>query len=97
MNTRERRENRKQQLLQQIAQQRQALSLLKTDWLRMTAPVDRGWQSLYQWRTFIVPGIGIATLYALKSKPRRLVIWPRRALAVWGAMKFIRQRLPLFR
>lgn len=97
MTIRESRKNRKQQLVQQIAQQRQVLSLLKTDWLRMTAPVDRGWQSLYQWRTFIVPGIGIAALYALKSKPCRLVIWPRRALAAWGVMKFIRQRLPLFR
>lgn len=97
MTTRERRENRKQQLVQQIAQQRQVLILLKTDWLRMTAPVDRGWQSLYQWRNFIVPGIGIVALYALKSKPHRLVNWPRRALTVWEATKFIRQRLQLFR
>ncbi|AYP92976.1 hypothetical protein L0N55_004682 [Salmonella enterica] len=97
MSTRERRENRKQQLLQQIAQQRQTLSQLKTDWLRLTAPVDRGWQSLYQWRAFIVPGIGIAVFCAMKSKPRRLIIWPRRAVAAWGAMKFIRQRLSLFR
>ncbi|EMZ0268855.1 hypothetical protein ABC096_004886, partial [Salmonella enterica] len=45
MNVRKLRENRKQQLLQQIAQQRQILSVLKIDWLRLTAPVDRGWQS----------------------------------------------------
>lgn len=43
------------------------------------------------------PRIGIAALYALKSKPRRLVIWPHRALMAWGTMKFIRQRLPLLR
>ncbi|WP_199635018.1 YqjK-like family protein (plasmid) [Serratia sp. PAMC26656] len=97
MNTRERRDNRKEQLLQQIAQQRQALSLLKADWLRLTAPVDRGWQSLYRCRAVIVPGVGIAALYALKFKPRRLIVWPRRALAAWGAMKFIRRRLPLLR
>ncbi len=28
--------------------------LLKADWLRITSPVDRGWQSLYQWRNVIV-------------------------------------------
>ncbi|MBN5232512.1 hypothetical protein JY446_24640 [Serratia marcescens] len=44
MNVRELRENRKQQLLQQIAQQRQTLSLLKSDWLRLPEPVDRGWR-----------------------------------------------------
>ncbi|EAM3159789.1 IS110 family transposase, partial [Salmonella enterica] len=80
MNVRKLRENRKQQLLQQIAQQRQILSVLKIDWLRLTAPVDRGWQSLYQWRAFIVPGIGIAVFCAIKSKPRRLIIWPHRAV-----------------
>ncbi|WP_454266945.1 YqjK family protein [Serratia sp. 121840015-1] len=97
MNVRELRENRKQQLLQQIAQQRQTLSLLKSDWLRLSEPVDRSWQALYRCRAFIVPGIGITALYALKSKPRRLIIWPRRAVAAWGAMKFIRQRIRLFR
>lgn len=80
MNVRKLRENRKQQLLQQIAQQRQILSVLKIDWLRLTAPVDRGWQSLYQWRAFIVLGIGIAVFCAIKSKPRRLIIWPHRAV-----------------
>ena len=54
MNTRKTEENRKQKLLKQIEQQRQALGLLKADWLRITSPVDRGWQSLYQWRNVIV-------------------------------------------
>lgn len=94
---RELREDRKQQLLQQIAQQRQTLSLLKSDWLILSEPVDRSWQALYQRRAFIVPCIGIVALYALKSKPGRLIIWQRRAVAAWGAMKFIRRRIRLFK
>ncbi|MDE1021775.1 YqjK-like family protein, partial [Escherichia coli] len=60
MNTRKTEENRKQKLLKQIEQQRQALGLLKADWLRITSPVDRGWQSLYQWRNVIVPAVGVS-------------------------------------
>ncbi|WNK06619.1 YqjK family protein (plasmid) [Escherichia coli] len=71
--------------------------MLKTDWLRITAPVDRGWQTLYQWRNVIVPAVGAAALYMLKSRPGRLIICPRKVLAVWGGLKFIRQRFPLLR
>ncbi|HAY0331070.1 YqjK family protein [Escherichia coli] len=95
MNTRTTREHRKQELLKQIEQQRQTLSMLKTDWLRITVPVDRGWRSLYQCRNVIVPCIGIAALFVLKSKPRRLIIWPHRALTVFGGLKFIRRCFPL--
>ena len=52
MNTRKTEENRKQKLLKQIEQQRQTLGLLKADWLRITSPVDRGWQSLYRSRSW---------------------------------------------
>lgn len=94
---RQKQKNRKHQLLQQIEQQRQTLGFLKNDWLKFTAPVDKGWQSLHKWRAFIVPCASIALIYALKSKPRRLLFWPRRAFVAWGAIKFIRQRLSLFR
>lgn len=97
MSIRQQQKDRKQQLLQKIEQQRQTLDFLKNDWLKLTAPVDQGWQSLYKWRAFIVPCASIAALYALKSKPRRLLFWPRRALVAWGAIKFVRQRLALFR
>ncbi|EES3333223.1 TPA: hypothetical protein J1422_003420 [Escherichia coli] len=97
MNTQKTEENRKQKLLKQIEQQRQTLGLLKADWLRITSPVDRGWQSLYQWRNVIVPAVGVAALYTLKSRPRRLIVWPRRVLAVWGGLRFIRRRFPSLR
>lgn len=86
-----------QKLLKHIEKQRQTLGMLKADWLRITVPVDRGWQSLYQLRNVIVPAVGVAALYALKSRPRRLIIWSRRVLAVWGGLKFIMQRFPLLR
>ncbi|AOM42943.1 cell division protein FtsH [Xenorhabdus hominickii] len=83
---------RKQQLLQEIQQQRQSLSACSQHWLEITQPYDKGWQTLLTFKPYAVIGSGIALLYALRH-PTKFFRWSRRIISILGIVQTVRNTL----
>ncbi|MEH2920547.1 YqjK-like family protein [Samsonia erythrinae] len=96
MSQRQQREMKKAQLLRQIQQQRLDLSASKNRWLNATARYDRYWQNLMQWRKFWIAGSGLVALYGIRH-PKRMFLWGRRLVGIWGTFRFMRKTLKLRR
>lgn len=90
MSRRQSREQKKEQLIRQIQQQRLDLTANKTLWLDTTEPLDRGWQTLYGLRKYLAIGSGVVALYAVRH-PSLLIRWSRRALSLWGTLRLVRK------
>nr|WP_298412572.1 YqjK-like family protein [uncultured Halomonas sp.] len=60
---------RREELETEILQQRIDLAMALRDWREATAPIDRGWQRLTQWRTAFIALGGFAAIRGLR-KPR---------------------------
>ncbi|SHF05104.1 YqjK-like protein [Modicisalibacter ilicicola DSM 19980] len=60
---------RREELETQILQQRIDMALALRDWREATAPIDRGWQRLTQWRTVFYALGGLAAIRGVR-KPR---------------------------
>ncbi|MEH0833975.1 YqjK-like family protein [Pectobacterium cacticida] len=90
MSQRQSREREKAQLLRHIQQQRLDLAAAKRHWLATTARYDRGWRNLMQWRKFWIVGSGLIVLYGVRH-PRRMILWGRRLVGLWGAFRFVRK------
>ncbi|WP_338884266.1 MULTISPECIES: YqjK-like family protein [Xenorhabdus] len=83
---------RKQQLLKEIQQQRQLLATYSQNWLEVTQPYDKGWQTLMAFKPYIAIGSGLALLYGLRH-PKQLYHWSRRIINIFGIIKIVRNTL----
>ncbi|MEQ1974334.1 YqjK-like family protein [Xenorhabdus sp. SGI240] len=83
---------RKQQLLKEIQQQRQLLATYSQNWLKMTQPYDKGWQTFITFKPYVAIGSGLALLYGLRH-PRQFYHWSRRIINIFGIIKIVRNTL----
>ncbi|MDC9589195.1 YqjK-like family protein [Xenorhabdus sp. XENO-10] len=83
---------RKQQLLKEIQQQRQLLSVYSRSWLEATQAYDKGWQTLAAFKPYFAIGSGIALIYGLRH-PKKFYRWSRRMVSILGFMKAMRNTL----
>jgi hypothetical protein len=90
MNRRRYLEWRKEKLVRKIQQQRLDLAENKTLWLEKTERIDRGWQTLFGLRKYLVVGSSVMALYGIRH-PSKLIRWSRRAFATWSAIRLIRK------
>lgn len=81
---------RREELEAEILQQRIDMVMALRDWREATAPIDRGWQRLAQWRTAFYALGGFAAIRALR-KPRSTGKLMGKLLT--GAMLFNRGRV----
>lgn len=77
------------ELEKRILQQRIDMGMALRDWREATAPIDRGWDRLTQWRTMFYAAGGLAALRGVR-KPRATGRLLRRALT--GILLFNRGR-----
>lgn len=92
MNRRQYREWRKAKLLRQIQQQRLDLADNKEQWLDKTEHIDRGYQTVFGMRKYLLIGSSVVALYGLRH-PTKLIRWSRRAFGAWGTLKLVRKTL----
>ncbi|MBD2783932.1 YqjK-like family protein [Xenorhabdus sp. DI] len=83
---------RKQQLLNEIQQQRQLLAAYGRKWLEVTQPYDKGWQALAAFKPYIAIGSGLVLLYGLRH-PKRFYRWSRRMISILSVVKIVRNAL----
>ncbi|HEI8867069.1 YqjK-like family protein [Serratia sp. AKBS12] len=81
---------KKARLIRQIQQQRLDLADNKQQWLEKTERIDRGYQTLFGMRKYLVVGSSIMAVYGIRH-PSKLIRWSRRALGAWGTIKLIRK------
>ncbi|MFZ1874397.1 MAG: YqjK-like family protein [Chania sp.] len=93
MNHRQYREWKKQQLIQQIQQQRLDLAANKTLWLEKTECLDQGWQTLFSLRKYVAIASSIVALYGIRH-PGKFIRWSRRAIGIFGTIRLIRKVFP---
>ena len=77
---------KKQQLLTNIQQQRNALSVTSEHWLAITAPYDRTWQKILAFKPLVIASFSLIALYNIRH-PKKLYRLSRRAIGVWGIAK----------
>ena len=68
------RERQKALLLRLIQQQRLDLSASHRHWLEATAPIDRGWNTLLNLRSWAMVGSGLVAIWSVRH-PRFLMRW----------------------
>ncbi|MGB8665340.1 MAG: YqjK-like family protein [Serratia inhibens] len=90
MNRRRYLEWRKEKLIRQIQQQRLDLAENKTLWLEKTERIDRGWQTLFGQRKYLIVGSSVMALYGIRH-PSKLILWSRRAFGAWSAIRLFKK------
>ncbi|MEB8196053.1 YqjK-like family protein [Raoultella terrigena] len=89
MSSQQERERRKTLLLRQIQQQRLDLTAGRRDWLTATAPLDRGWLTLQNLRSWALVGSGVMAIWSVRH-PRFLMRWTRRGVGVWSTWRMVK-------
>ncbi|CAI0997468.1 Uncharacterised protein [Serratia grimesii] len=90
MNRRRYLEWRKEKLINKIQQQRLDLADNKTLWLEKTERIDRGWQTIFGLRKYLVVGSSVMALYGVRH-PSKLIRWSRRAFAAVSTIRLIQK------
>ncbi|MCL3783195.1 hypothetical protein EMN47_22935, partial [Prolixibacteraceae bacterium JC049] len=83
------RERQKALLLRQIQQQRLDLNASRRRWLEATAPIDRGWNTLLNLRSWAMVGSGLVAVWSVRH-PRFLLSWTKRGLGIWSTWRMAR-------
>ncbi|MBC8948583.1 MULTISPECIES: YqjK-like family protein [Xenorhabdus] len=83
---------RKQQLLKEIQQQRQLLATYGQNWLEVTQPYDKGWQTLIAFKPYVAIGFGLVLLYGF-HQPKQFYRWSRHIINMLGIIKSVRNTL----
>ncbi|CDG22909.1 conserved protein of unknown function [Xenorhabdus poinarii G6] len=83
---------RKQRLLNKIQQQRQLLATYGQNWLEVTQPYDKGWQTLVNVKPYLAMGSAMLFLYGLRH-PRTFYRGLRHMSRILGIVKVIRNTL----
>ncbi|MCW9586918.1 YqjK-like family protein [Klebsiella michiganensis] len=86
------RERQKALLLRQIQQQRLDLNASRRRWLEATAPIDRGWNTLLNLRSWAMVGSGLVAVWSVRH-PRFLLRWTKRGLGIWSTWRMARKLL----
>lgn len=86
------REQRKTELLSQIQQQRLNLSVAKRQWLEVTEPYDKGWNTLVSLRRYFVVAGGVLAIWNVR-RPGKMMRLARRGLSVWSTWRVVRTSL----
>lgn len=92
MNRRQARQLKKALLLNKITQQRSELAGNRQAFLEQTATFDNGCLVLMKYPKLTAAGAGVLAVYALR-RPRKLLLWSRRALGIWSTLSFVRNNL----
>lgn len=91
--TRQEREARKHELLNQVQQQRLDMSAAKRDWLLGTAQYDRGWLTLVSMRRYFAIGSSALAIWSVRN-PNFLLRWAKRGLGLWSTWRLVKASLP---
>ena len=83
------RQKRKALLLRQIQQQRLDLSASRRDWIDATRPLDRGWNTFLNLRTWTLAGTSIMAIWGVRH-PRKLIRWTRRGFGIWSTWRLVK-------
>ncbi|AJZ87966.1 YqjK-like family protein [Cedecea neteri] len=83
---------RKAYLLSQVQQQRLDLSAAKRDWLQVTSPYDRGWNTLVSLRSYAMIASSVLAIWTVKH-PGKLMRWAKRGFGAWSTWRLIRNTL----
>ncbi|WP_279049685.1 YqjK-like family protein [Cedecea davisae] len=86
------RTKRKAHLLSQIQQQRLDLSATRRDWLQVTSPYDRGWNTLLSLRSYAMIASSVLAIWSVRH-PSLLMRWAKRGFGAWSAWRMIRNAL----
>ena len=86
------RQKRKAFLLSQIQQQRLDLSASRRDWLEATRPLDRGWNTFLNVRSWALVGTSIMAIWGVRH-PSKLIRCTRRGFGVWSAWRLVKATL----
>ncbi|HEY3984329.1 YqjK-like family protein [Cedecea sp.] len=86
------RAKRKAYLLSQVQQQRLDLSAARRDWLQVTSPYDRGWNTLLSLRTYAMIASSVLAIWTVKH-PGRFMRWAKRGFGAWSTWRLIRNTL----
>ncbi|MBU4681549.1 YqjK-like family protein [Cedecea davisae] len=86
------RTKRKAHLLSQIQQQRLDLSATRRDWLQVTGPYDRGWNTLLSLRSYAMIASSVLAIWSVRH-PSLLMRWAKRGFGAWSAWRMIRNTL----
>lgn len=84
------RQQKKQQLLNQIAQQRIDLSSTKAEWLHYTAPLDHYWQLFLKVRTVAFIGVSVMILTNWRN-PSKIIKLSQTAMKAWWTTRIIQR------
>lgn len=79
----------KKRLIRQIQQQRLDLAEHKSLWLEKTERIDRGWQTVFGLRRYLVLGSSVMALYGIRH-PSKMIRWSRRAFGAWSAIRLFK-------
>jgi hypothetical protein len=79
-------------LLRLIQQQRLDLSASHRHWIEATAPIDRGWNTFLNLRSWAMVGSGIVAIWSVRH-PRFLMRWAKRSLGIWSTWRMARNLL----
>ena len=80
---------RKAFLLSQIQQQRLDLAASRRDWLDATRPLDRGWNTFLNLRSWVLVGSSVMAIWGVRH-PSKLIRWTRRGFGVWSAWRLVK-------
>lgn len=83
----------KERLIRQIQQQRLDLAEHKSLWLEKTERIDRGWQTVFGLRRYLVLGSSVMALYGIRH-PSKMIRWSRRAFGAWSAIRLFKRPSP---
>lgn len=81
---------KKERLIRQIQQQRLDLAEHKSLWLEKTERIDRGWQTVFGLRRYLVLGSSVMALYGIRH-PSKMIRWSRRAFGAWSAIRLFKK------
>ena len=71
-------------------EQRLDLAEHKSLWLEKTERIDRGWQTVFGLRRYLVLGSSVMALYGIRH-PSKMIRWSRRAFGDWSAIRLFKK------
>ncbi|WP_159565644.1 YqjK-like family protein [Budvicia diplopodorum] len=92
MSKQQSRELKKALLLHKIARQRSELAVNRQAFIEYTSTFDNGCLTLMKYPKITAAGAGVIAIYVLRH-PRKLMLWGRRALGIWGTLRLVRNSL----
>lgn len=90
--SRREREDKKQQLLSLITQQRVELDSCCLQWIVATSGYDHAWFKIVSLRRYLAVGGGVLALWTLR-RPKKLLRFAKRGLGIWSSWRMVRKMI----